>query len=348
MIFNQSITIGHKIIDPKSSVFIIAEAGVNHNGSLKTAFQLVDRAVEAGADAVKFQQFNSESLVLATTEQAKYQLENLATVSSQLEMLKRLELSIDEAKTLQNYCQTKGILFLTTPFDEVSLQALDQLDLPAYKISSTDLTNIPFLIEIAKKNKPVILSTGMGYLSEVELALEAIYPYNQDVVLLQCHSDYPTEDQDVHLRVLETFKHRFGIIVGFSDHTPGIGASPFAVPMGAKIVEKHFTLDKQMEGPDHAASLSPDELVSFVQSIRQVERYMGSAIKKPTLAELNTRKSLQKCLVAARPIQKGEVLGRDNLVAKRTGGEGISPIYFNELIGKQAVKDFAIDEVIEI
>lgn len=346
MQFNQSIQIASKTIDTHSSVFIIAEAGVNHNGSLELAYQLIDLAISAGADAVKFQQFDSEQLVLDSTEQANYQKRNLANNQSQLEMLKQLELSIDEAKLLQDYCLKSGIVFLTTPFDERSLKQLDGLNMPAYKVSSTDLTNIPFLIEIAQKNKPIILSTGMSYLSEIESALEAILPYNQDVILLQCHSDYPTQDSDVNLNVLRMFQERFNILVGFSDHTPEIGASPYAIPMGAKVLEKHFTLDKTLVGPDHSASLSPEELSEYVAMVRRVELYMGSSIKQPSIVEQETRKSLQKCLVARTAISKGEMFSRENLVAKRTGGEGISPIYFDSIVGGYAPKEFQKDEII--
>lgn len=346
MRFNQSIEIASKIINESSPVFIIAEAGVNHNGSMELAYQLIDCAIAAGADAVKFQQFDSDQLVLSSTEQAGYQKRNLANGQTQLEMLKQLELSIEQAHQLQNYCLKAGIVFLTTPFDEHSLQELDELDMPAYKISSTDLTNIPFLVEIAQKNKPLILSTGMSFLPEIETALEAILPYNQDVILLQCHSDYPTKDHDVNLNVLKTFQEYFNVLVGFSDHTPAIGAAPFSVAVGARVIEKHFTLDKMMPGPDHSASLSPEELSEFVLTVRRIERYMGTHIKKPSLAEQDTRKSLQKCLVARVEIKSGESYSRKNMIAKRTGGVGISPLYYDSLLGQVATKYLHKDEII--
>ncbi len=348
MDFNKQIQIGSNCLSEDSPVFIIAEAGVNHGGDMAVAKKLVDVAAAAGADAVKFQAFHTESLILQGVEKAPYQQATTAKQESQFEMLKKLEMTQEQNLEIKGYCAARGILFLTTPFDERSLDELDGLDLPAYKIASTDLTNLPFLEKVARKHKPILLSTGMSYLAEVELALQAIFPHNRDVVLLQCSANYPVRDNEAHLRVISTYRTHFDLLVGYSDHSVGIGAAPYAVPMGAKVVEKHFTLDKGLPGPDHRASLDPAELKIFVETVRQIETYLGSPIKAPTLAETRTRASLQKALVAAQPIAAGEPFSADNLVGKRTGGRGISPLYFRELLGRQAPRDFAEDEIVEL
>jgi len=219
--------------------------------------------------------------------------------------------------------------------------------LPAYKVASTDTTNLPFLKKIAKKGKPIFLSTGMSYLSEVKSALETIYEYNKDVVLLQCTANYPIQDNEANLAVINTYRDNFDILLGYSDHSAGVGAAPFAIPMGAKVVEKHFTLNKADEGPDHAASLSPGELIDFVKTVRRVDTYMGSEIKEPSLSEQNTRKSLQKCMVASQDIKKGDLFNNDNLVAKRTGGVGISPIEVHKLLGVKTTKSYKKNQIIE-
>jgi sialic acid synthase SpsE len=265
-----------------------------------------------------------------------------------MDMLKNLEVSREQNIELKKYCIKRKIIFLTTPFDEISLDEIDELDLPAYKIASTDTTNIPFLKKVAKKGKAIFLSTGMSYLSEVKLALETIYEYNKNVVLLQCTANYPIQDDEVNLAVIDTYRDNFDVILGYSDHSVGVGAAPFAIPMGVKVVEKHFTLDKSAKGPDHAASLSPKELIDFVKTIRRVDSYMGSNIKEPSQSEQSTRKSLQKCIVAKQKIKKGEKISEDNIVAKRTGGVGTSPIFYNDLIGTKAIKDFMKNEIIII
>ncbi|TLP38527.1 N-acetylneuraminate synthase [Arcobacter arenosus] len=348
MKFNKNIKIGNKEILKESASFIIAEAGVNHGGDINIAKRLIDLASEAEADAVKFQTFKSEHLILDSVRKAPYQEKTTNSNESQIEMLKKLEVTKEQNLELKNYSEKKGIIFLTTPFDELSLDELDELNLPAYKIASTDITNLPFLKKVALKNKPIFLSTGMSFLSEVKMALETIYKYNKDVVLMQCTANYPIEDSEANLEVLNTFKNNFDILLGYSDHTQGLGAAAFAIPMGAKVVEKHFTLNKALEGPDHKASLSPDELKEFVRLVRKVDSFMGSDIKKPTLSETKTRASLQKCLVAKLEIKKGELFTENNIIAKRTGGVGISPIYFNEIVGKKAKEDFVKDEIISL
>jgi N,N'-diacetyllegionaminate synthase len=348
MKFNKNLNIEGKLISTKSPTFVIAEAGVNHGGDMKIAKQLIDLAVDAEADAVKFQTFKAEHLILSDIQKAPYQKDTTDASESQYDMLKRLEVTREQNLELKQYCVDKGIIFLTTPFNEESLEELDDLDLPAYKVSSTDTTNLPFLKKIAQKGKPIFLSTGMSYLSEVRLALGTIYEYNKDLVLLQCTANYPIQDNEANLAVINTYRDNFDILLGYSDHSIGVGAAPFAVPMGVKVVEKHFTLDKTDEGPDHAASLSPKELIDFVKTVRKVDKYMGSSIKKPSSSELETRKSLQKCLVASTDIKKGFVFTEDNIVAKRTGGVGISPIDYTSIIGKKSRRNYKKNEVVSI
>jgi N,N'-diacetyllegionaminate synthase len=346
MKFNRTIGIGNKEISDESAVFIIAEAGVNHNGDLNIAKKLIDIAVDSGVDAVKFQAFKTESLILSEVTKAEYQQKTTNNNESQFEMLKKLEINKEQNSELLEYCKRKGIIFLTTPFDDDSLSELEMIGLSAYKIASTDTTNLPFLRKIAKTGKPIILSTGMSYLSEIQLALKEIYEINKNVILLQCTANYPIKDNEANLNVLMTYKEMFNLLVGYSDHSVGIGASPYAVPLGAKIVEKHFTLNKQDDGPDHRASLSPDELKQYVQEVRKVEKYLGSSIKSPSFDEVQTRKSLQKCLVASKRIEEGELFSLSNIVAKRTGGIGISPIYYRTIIGKPSKKIFEKEEII--
>ncbi len=348
MKFNKKLIIQDKEISLTSPTFIIAEAGVNHGGNIIIAKQLIDLASDSGADAVKFQTFKAEDLILDNVEKAPYQQKTTDSKESQMDMLKRLEVSKEQNIELKNYCEEKKIIFLTTPFDETSLSELDDLDLVAYKVASTDTTNLPFLKKIAKKGKPIFLSTGMTYLAEVQMALETIYEFNKNVVLLQCTANYPINDDEANLEVINTFKKHFDILVGYSDHTVGVGAAPFAIPMGASVVEKHFTLDKSQDGPDHRASLSPEELKEFVKLVRKVDKFMGSDIKKPNLSETKTRVSLQKCMVANKDILIGEEFTEDNIIAKRTGGLGISPIYFNDIIGGTSSKKYVKNEIIEI
>lgn len=348
MHFHKTIQIGNYCISNDSKTFIIAEAGVNHNGNMDTARKLIDAAVASGANAVKFQAFKADEIILKNVEKAPYQKKTTDSSQSQYEMLKKLEVTEESNKMLQTYCAKKGIIFLSTPFEKASLDEIIRLDLPAIKIAATDLTNIQYLRQVAKVGKPIILSAGMCYLEEIRMALEAIYPYNQDVILLQCSANYPLEDNEVHLNVIDTLKKEFDIIVGYSDHSKGVGASPYAVAKGAKVIEKHFTLDKNAEGPDHKASVTPEELTQLVAEIRRVETFLGSGIKKPTFSEQFTRKSLQKSMVAAKEIPKGALFTEDNIVAKRTNGKGISALYYDDLLGKSAVRDFAKDEIIEL
>jgi len=346
--FNKNIHIENTLISDNSDSFIIAEAGVNHNGDIELAKQLVDIACSANANAVKFQSFNTESLILESVEKAVYQKNSSDEKTTQFQMLKKLEFSIEKMTVLQDYCNMKGITFLTTPFDELSLHELDQLNLPAYKVSSTDLTNISFVKKVASKGKPVIISTGMSYMKEIKKVLKEVSLINKDVILLQCTGNYPTDPSEVNLNIIETYQNEFDMLIGFSDHTAGIGASPYAIIKGAKVIEKHFTIDKNMEGPDHSASLNPDELNQFVKEIRTAEDYLGSSKKTPTNAENETRKKLQKCIVAAKNISKGDCFNKENIISKRTGGKGISALDYNEILGEIAHKDFEKNNIITL
>lgn len=345
--FHKDLIIGNKTISDTSSTFIIAEAGVNHNGDIFLAKKLIDIAVDAGADAVKFQAFRTENLILKEVEKAPYQQQLTEKTESQYEMLKKLELRTEHYLELKKYCEKKGIIFLITPFDEISLQELEEIGIDAYKIASTDTTNLPFLKKVAKTQKLIILSTGMCYLEEVRAALEEIHSINKNVILLQCTANYPIRDEEANLNVIHTYRKNFDVILGYSDHSVGLGASLYSIPMGAKVVEKHFTINKEDDGPDHQASLNPDELTDYVKEIRKIETFIGSFEKKPTESEIKTRKSLQKYLVAAQSLIKGEEFDENSFVAKRTGGRGISPIKYKELIGKIIPRYYQKDEIID-
>lgn len=348
MHFNKTINILDKKIDKKSPTFIIAEAGVNHNGDMSIAKRMVDVAVSCGVDAIKFQTFKADKLILRETAKAPYQTKTTDVNESQYDMLKKLEMSKEQTIDIMKYCQKKGIIFISTPFEKTSLDELDSLNVPAYKIAATDLTNIQYLRQVAEKGKPIILSAGMCYMEEVEKALEAIYPINKDVILLQCTANYPIKDTEANIGIVRTFQDNFDILVGYSDHSQGVGASPYAVALGAKVIEKHFTLDKSMEGPDQLASVTPEELKCLVDDIRRVESYIGKGVKMPTQSEQQTRKSLQKCLVAQADIKTGDIFTEDNIVAKRTDGVGISAIYYDDVIGQIATQDYHIDQIINL
>ena len=346
MCFEEIIKIKKRTISEYEKTFIIAEAGVNHNGDMSIAKEMIDVALEAGVDAVKFQTFKTEDLILENIDKAPYQKVTTGCGETQYDMLKRLEVTKEQNKELMDYCKKKGIIFLSTPFEKNSLDELDELGVPAFKVAATDLTNVQFLRQVAKKEKPIILSAGMCYLEEVQKALEAIYPINRQVILLQCTANYPIQDNEANINVIRTFKDHFNILVGYSDHSESVGASPYAVAVGAKVIEKHFTLDKTMEGPDHRASVSPEELKQLVSDIRRVEKYLGDGMKMPSCSEQMTRKSLQKCLVARKEISLGEKFTEDNIVAKRTNGVGISAIYYDAVMGRIAEKNYRTDDII--
>ena len=348
MHFNHSLQIDEKVITDTSPVYIIGEAGVNHNGNMENAVKLIDAACDAGVDAVKFQMFRAQDIILKNIDKAPYQKQTTDASQSQYDMLRSLELGLQEHRYLQQYCRNKGITFLSTPFEKKSLEDLAALDVPAVKVAATDVTNIQYLRQIAALGKPVILSAGMCYLEEIRKALEAIYPINRNIILLQCTANYPLDDGEVNLNVIDSLKQEFDILVGYSDHSRGIGAAPYAVAKGARLIEKHFTLDQNADGPDHKASVTPEELKNLVNTIRQVECYLGSSVKVPTFSEQFTRRSLQKCFVAAKPIRKGDIFTKENIVAKRTNGRGISALYYDDLLGRHSGKDFAVDDVIEL
>lgn len=344
----NSIKIGNNVIGNCSPCFIIAEAGVNHNGSLDMAKQLVDVAVKAGVDAVKFQTYKTDDLILVDIEKASYQKCTTNAGESQTEMLKRLEIDKAFHVELINYCEEKNILFLSTCYDEDSLNLLVELSVAAIKIASTDTTNLLFLEKVAKTKKPVILSTGMCSLPEIEQAYQCLKENGcKELALLKCTSNYPTDPKEVNLRAMVTMNNSFEAVIGFSDHTEGVGASPYAVAMGAKIVEKHFTLDKDLEGPDHQASLSPDELILWVKEIRKVEQMLGSKEILPTESEKETKKALQKCLVSSVDLKKGDTIARTNIAAKRTGGRGISASELYNVLGLELIRDISQNQPID-
>lgn len=323
--------------------FIIAEAGVNHNGSIELAKKLVDAAVDAGCDCVKFQTFKSENLVSKNAQKADYQKITTDSAESQFEMLKKLELSPNDFVELQKYCNDKRILFLSTPFDMESVDFLLSLNMPVLKVPSGEITNLPYLRKIGSCKKKIILSTGMSTLTEVEEALNVLT--DCDVTLLHCTTEYPCPYSEVNLSAIQTLKDKFSLPVGYSDHTQGIEVAIAAVALGAAIIEKHFTLDKAMEGPDHKASLEPIELTQMVKSIRNAELAIGTGEKKPSESELKNIKIARKSIVAKRDIKKGEILSEVNLTVKRPG-TGISPMSWDEIIGLTAQKDYKEDEVI--
>jgi len=330
------------------SIFIIAEAGVNHNGSVELAKKLIDAAVDAGADAVKFQTFKADNLVSKSAQKADYQLQTTDTSETQYEMIKKLELDPQTHRELIAYCKSKNILFLSTPFDRESVELLNALEMKIFKIPSGEITNLPYLRHIGSLRKDVILSSGMSDLSEIEDALKILTAAGtpiEKITVLHATTEYPCPIEDVNLRAMDTIKAAFGIKVGYSDHTNGIEIPVAAAAMGASVIEKHFTLDKTMEGPDHKASLEPDELTAMIKAIRNIEKALGDGIKKPSRSEMKNIPIARKSLVAACPIQKGELFTEKNLTAKRPG-DGISPMRFDEIIGTVSLKDYQEDELI--
>lgn len=329
-------------------VFIIAEAGVNHNGSVELAQKLIDAAAAAGADAVKFQTFQAETLVCRNAKKADYQMETTDGAESQYDMLKKLELTSETHRELDRYCKKKNIMFLSTPFDIDSAKFLDEIGLEIFKIPSGEITNYPLLKTIGQFRKKVIMSTGMSELYEIENAIEVLRVQGtKDISLLHCNTQYPTPMGDVNLRAMLQLKNTFQVPVGYSDHTLGIEVPIAAVALGATIIEKHFTLDKNMEGPDHKASLSPDELNKMVESIRNIEAALGDGEKKVSDSEKENIYVARKSIVAAVHINRGDIFTEDNITAKRPGN-GISPMRWNEVIGQKAVRDFKANELIEL
>lgn len=329
--------------------YIIAEAGVNHNGDIQLAYEMIDKAKEANVDCIKFQTFKAENLVAKNADMAEYQQKNLHTSDTkQIDMLKSLELSHKDFVELRDYALSKGLDFCSTAFDSESVEFLDILNMPFWKIPSGEVTNLPLVIQIAKLNKPIIMSTGMCTLEEIGYVLDQVRKFNnQKIVLLHCNTEYPTPYEDVNLNAMATLKDQFNVEVGYSDHTLGIEVPLAAVALGARVIEKHFTLDKSMEGPDHIASLEPDELKNMVSGIRLIEKALGDNKKRVTNSELKNKNTARKSIVAKRFIKKGEVFTEDNITTKRPG-TGISPMKWFDVLGLSATKDFQEDELIEL
>ena len=329
-----------------SRVFVIAEAGVNHNGDIEIAKQLIDAASEAGADAVKFQTFQADSLVCRTAKKAEYQLETTDRTETQYDMLKKLELTPQMHRELIEHCLKRNIMFLSTPFDLESIKLLSELGMQIYKIPSGEITNLPYLREIAKQQKKIILSTGMSSMDEVKAAVNVLKNNGtEELTLLHCNTQYPTPISDVNLLAMVKMREETGLPVGYSDHTQGIEVPIAAAALGAEVIEKHFTLDRKMEGPDHKASLEPQELMQMVVGIRKIESALGSKIKQVSESEMLNVAIVRKSIVAAANIKRGEKYTEKNITTKRPA-TGISPMMWDEIIGKTADRDYKVDEMI--
>ena len=336
-------------VHPKDKITVIAEAGVNHNGDFTKALELIDVAADCGADFIKFQTFKATNLVTASAGLAAYQA-TTTPYSDQFTMLTDLELKYEWHQSLIEHAESKSIGFITTPFDVEAIAFLSQLRMELFKIPSGEITNLPYLREISKLGKRVILSTGMAKLGEIETAIEVLTSNGLDrnkITLLHCTTEYPAPIEEVNLSVMETLKIAFNMPVGYSDHTEGITISIAAAAMGAQIIEKHFTLDRRLPGPDHKASIEPDELNKMIDAIRQVEQAIGSPLKQPTPSELKNMESVRKSLVASKNIVKGERFSLDNVTTKRPAN-GISPMRIDEIIGRVAHKSFERDELISV
>jgi len=329
---------------------IIAEAGVNHNGSVDTARKMIEAAAEAGADFVKFQTFKTEELVTVSADKAEYQ-KNLTDVGeSQFEMLRKLELDRDTHEELIRHCKKKGIRFLSTAFDHKSIDLLDELDISLFKIPSGEITNLPYLRHVGRKGKPVIMSTGMALLDEVRAALNVLLEAGAErdrITVLHCNTEYPTSMKDVNLKVMLTMRDELGVAVGYSDHTLGIEIPIAAVTLGASVIEKHFTLDRTLPGPDHSASLESEELKAMVVAIRNIEKAMGSGEKNLSTGEIKNISTVRKSIVAKNPIKKGDRFSEDNLTVKRPG-TGISPMEWDNILGKESETSFRPDDLIQL
>ena len=328
-------------------VYIIAEAGVNHNGSFELACKLVDAAKDAGVDCIKFQTFKASMLVSHNAQKADYQKDTTGE-GSQVDMLEKLELSYDEFLALKDYCDKVGICFLSTPFDFDSIEFLNSVDMPFWKVPSGEVTNYPYLVALAKTRKPVVMSTGMCEMDEIQAAINVLQENGaKEIKLLHCNTEYPTPFEDVNLRAMATMREAFGLEVGYSDHTKGIEVPVAAVALGATVIEKHFTLNRNMKGPDHKASLEPDELAKMVSSIKNIERALGNGEKTPSPSEKKNIMVARKSIVAAKDIKAGDLLTEENVTVKRPG-TGISPMKWNEVLGTKATRDFEEDDLIEI
>ena len=333
-------------MDSRKSVFIIAEAGVNHNGSLARACDMVDAAARAGADAVKFQTFTAGTLACRNAKKAAYQEETTGSEQSQYEMLAALELDEAAHQTLIDHCRTRGILFLSSPFDLASIGLLDRLGLTLFKIPSGEITNLPYLRAIGALGKKVVLSTGMSDMAEIRAALDVLVQAGtgrEDITVLHCNTQYPTPMEDVNLLAMTVMGKELQVPVGYSDHTIGIEVPVAAVALGAVLIEKHFTLDRSLPGPDHRASLVPEELAVMVSAVRNIEKALGDGHKRPSKSELENRDVARKSIVTSRPVKKGEWFSENNLTVKRPG-TGRSPMQWDSVIGTVALRDYGADE----
>lgn len=327
--------------------YIIAEAGVNHNGDIEIAKKMIDVASEAGVDCIKFQTFKADKLVVKNAPTAEYQMQSTGT-NSQFDMLKKLELSFDSFRSLKEYALDRGVDFCSTAFDNESIEFLYDLGLKFWKIPSGELTNVPYIEKIAKYNMPIIMSTGMAEISEIDYIVNLIRKYNDnELIILHCNTDYPTPFQDVNLSAMDVLKERYAVKVGYSDHTKGIEVPIAATALGAKVIEKHFTLDRNMEGPDHKASLEPNELKKMVESIRNIEKAIGNKVKFVTESESKNKSVARKSIVAAKQIKKGEIFTAENLSVKRPG-TGISPLKWHDILGKKSQFDYDKEELIKL
>ncbi len=326
---------------------IIAEAGVNHNGSLEMAKELVDTAKDCGADIVKFQTAKLDSLVSKSARMADYQKKNTGVEESQKDMLKKLLLDFEEFVELAEYCKQVGIMFLSTPFDIESIHFLNEMQ-DIWKVPSGEITNYPYLVEIGKTGKKVIISTGMAEMDEIAAAIKVLEDNGtKEITILHCTTEYPAPIKDVNLRVMNTIKEAFGYPVGYSDHTQGIEVGMAAVALGATVIEKHFTLDRTLSGPDHKASLEPSELKAMIDGIRKIELALGTSEKKPSETEMKNRDAARKSIVAKKNIKAGEMITVENITTKRPG-TGINAMRWNEVLGTKAIRDFEEDELIEL
>jgi N-acetylneuraminate synthase/N,N'-diacetyllegionaminate synthase len=344
----NKIKVGDRLLGEGEPTFIVAEIGVNHNGSIKMAKKLIDAAKDVGSDAVKFQVFKTERIVTKYAEKAGYQKETTDPQKSQYDMLKKLELKPEEVRELQAYAKKRSILFLSSAFDEESVDLLDSLDVPALKVASGEITNLPLLRHMAEKKRPIILSTGLSSLDEIKEALEVFEEKRiEDIVLLHCVTSYPAKAEEANLKVMDLLRRKFGFPVGFSDHTLGIAVPIAAVALGAVLIEKHLTLDKKLSGPDHRASLEPEEFRQMVIGIREVQKALGNGVKQLTLQEQEISEAARRSIVARIRIRKGTVIREDMLAFKRPG-IGLKPKNLRRVIGKKAKKDIEADELITL
>lgn len=343
---NNQITIASRKIGPDQPCFIIAEAGVNHNGDMKLAHELIDAAVSAGADAIKFQAFVAEDLVTFDTPKATYQVETTGADDGQLAMLKALELTPAQQAEIKKHCDESGIIYLCTPYEETSANMLDDLDVAAFKVASTDTTNTPFLKFLAAMGRPVILSTGMSDDTEVDDAMAALAGVKGKTAILHCTSEYPAPPEESNLRAIRVLSRKFDCPAGYSDHSSGIGVSPYAVAAGASILEKHFSMDTGLPGPDHRASINPAELTELVATIRMIERMLGDGVKTPKASELKNKEKMQKSIVARHDMPAGHIIQAQDLAIKRPG-TGLAPKLLDDVIGRKSAVALSQDSVLK-